>query len=85
VLAWGHPVGLERGRSRAALDDLKRHIPSARALGCQTMRITAFGSPYSTELEAQLARDLDPMLREALRVAEDQRVTLAIENHGDFT
>ena len=41
VLAWGHPVGLERGTSRAALDDLKRHIPSALELGCRTMRITA--------------------------------------------
>lgn len=84
VLAWGHPVGLERGTSREALEDLKRHIPSALALGSRTMRITASGSPYSRELEAQFARDLDPMLREALRVAEDHGVTLAIENHGDF-
>jgi 3-oxoisoapionate decarboxylase len=84
VLAWGHPIGLERGTSRAALDDLKRHIPSALALGCRTMRITASGSPYSAELEAEFARNLDPMLREALRAAEDQGVILAIENHGDF-
>jgi sugar phosphate isomerase/epimerase len=84
VLAWGHPVGLERGTSREALEDLKRHIPSALALGTRTMRITASGSPYSPALEAQFAIDLDPMLREALRVAEDLGVTLAVENHGDF-
>jgi len=85
VLAWGHPVGLERGTSREALNDLLRHIPSALALGTRTMRITASGSPYSSALEAQFAVDLDPMLREALRLAEDLGVTLAIENHGDFT
>lgn len=85
VLAWGHPIGLERGTSREALEDLKRHIPSALALDCRVMRITASGSPYSAELEAELARNLDPMLREATRAAEDQGVILAIENHGDFT
>lgn len=84
ILAWGHPVGLERGSSRAALDDLKRHIPSALALNCHTMRITASGSPYSPELEAEFVRNLDPMLHEALRAAEDQGVILAIENHGDL-
>lgn len=84
VLAWGHPVGLERGTSREALEDLKLHIPSTRELGCRTMRITASGSHYSPELEARFVRDLDPVLREALRAAEDQGVTLAIENHGDF-
>ena len=84
VLAWGHPVGLERGTSPEALEDLKRHIPSALELGCRPMRITASGSPFSAELQAQFTRDLDPMLREALRSAEDQGVVLAIENHGDF-
>ena len=84
VLAWGHPVGLEEGTSREALEDLKRHIPSALELGCRTMRITASGSPFSADLQARFARDLDPMLREALRAAEDQGVVLAIENHGDF-
>lgn len=85
ILAWGHPVGLQRGTSREALEDLKCHIPSTLELGCRTMRITASGTPYSAELEAQFARDLDPMLREALRAAEDQGVVLALENHGDFT
>jgi sugar phosphate isomerase/epimerase len=85
VLAWGHPIGLERGTSREALDDLKRHIPSALALGCRLMRITASGTPYSAELEAEFARNLDPVLGEAVRAAADQGVTLAIENHGDFT
>jgi sugar phosphate isomerase/epimerase len=84
VLAWGHPIGLERGSSRAALEDLKRHIPSALELNCRTLRITASGSRYSKELEAEFARNLDPVLREALRAAEDQGVVLAIENHGDF-
>ena len=84
VLAWGHPVGLERGRSKSALEDLKQHIPSAIALGTRTMRITASGSRYSPALEAQFSVDLDPALREACRVAEDLGVTLAVENHGDF-
>jgi sugar phosphate isomerase/epimerase len=85
VLAWGHPVGLERGRSREALEDLKRHIPSASALGTRILRITASSGPYSPELEEEFTHTLDPMLHEALRAAEDQGVILAIENHGDFT
>jgi sugar phosphate isomerase/epimerase len=84
ILAWGHPVGLQGGTSREALQDLVAHIPSALELGCRTMRITASGEPFSPELEAQFARDLDPVLREALRAAEDQGVVLAIEDHGDF-
>ncbi|MBI2941844.1 MAG: sugar phosphate isomerase/epimerase [Chloroflexi bacterium] len=85
VLAWGHPTGLECGTSPAALADLKRHIPAARALGTTTLRIVASLTRYSPDLEAQFSRDLVPVLREAVCAAADQGVVLAIENHGDFT
>jgi sugar phosphate isomerase/epimerase len=48
------------------------------------MRITASGGPFSPDLEARFARDLDPVMREAVRAAEDQGVVLAIEDHGDY-
>lgn len=84
ILAWGHPVGLQGGTSRDALRDLVAHIPAALELGCRTMRITASGGPFSPDLEKRFARDLDPVMREAVRAAEDQGVVLAIEDHGDY-
>jgi sugar phosphate isomerase/epimerase len=85
VLAWGHPDGLRSGTSQEALQDLIRHIPSARAIGTNVMRIVASLTRYSPELEEQYARDLVPVLREVVRAATDQGVVLGLENHGDFT
>lgn len=85
VLAWGHPTGLDGGTNPATLMDLKRHLTSTVALGATIMRIVASLTRYSPELEAQYANRLVPMLREAARAAADEGVTLALENHGDFT
>lgn len=85
VIGWGHPDGLHGGRDQEALDDLVRHIPRAEAVGAQIMRICASSMLYVNEDHAEEIRNVVAMLRQAAPVAEDHGVTLAIENHIDFT
>lgn len=85
VIGWGHPDGLHAGQDHEALADLVRHIPRAAKVGATTMRIVASSmvhvdEPHGPQITASVA-----MLKEAARAAEDQGVTLAIENHIDFT
>ena len=85
VLAWGHPVGLEGGTNRGALEDLRGYIPRARRLGADIMRIVC-GSRRTRDAprEPQI-RMLTDWLRDVCGTAEDYGVTLAVENHIDFT
>lgn len=85
VIGWGHPDGLHRGQDADALDDLIRHIPRAEKVGASIMRIVASSmlyvdEPHGPQVEASIA-----MLKKATKVAEGHGVTLAIENHIDFT
>ena len=85
VIGWGHPDGLHRGQDKEALADLINHIPRAKSVGASIMRIVASSmlyvdEPHGPQVEASIA-----MLREAVRAAEDHGVTLALENHIDFT
>lgn len=85
VLGWGHPDGLHGGQDEAALEDLIRHIPRAAKLGADIMRIVASSMVYVDEPHGpQIAASVE-MLKKAVRVAEEHGVTLAIENHIDFT
>ena len=85
VVAWGHPDGLEGGRNEAALRDLIKHIGVARLMGARVMRIVGSSLRFRDEPHAPQIERLSVMLREAVKVAEDRNVTLAIENHIDFT
>lgn len=85
VVGWGHPDGLHGGRDEEALADLKRHIPIAPRLGASIMRIVVSSMLYVDEpKEPQIAGSIR-MLTEAVEVARDNGVTLALENHIDFT
>jgi 3-oxoisoapionate decarboxylase len=85
VVGWGHPDGLHGGRDEKALEDLKRTIPMAPLVGTNTMRIVACSMLYVNESHAPLVQNSIRMLKEAVRVARDHGVTLALENHIDFT
>ena len=80
VLGWGHPDGFKDGTDTEALQDLLAHIPRARALGARAMRIVASSRRYEARIENVVA-----MLEQAVGVAERHDVTLALENHLDFT
>lgn len=85
VIGWGHPDGLHRGQDEEALADLIRHIPRASKVGADIMRIVASSMLYVDEPHGPQITASVKMLKEAVRVAEDHGVTLAIENHIDFT
>lgn len=85
VLGWGHPEGLWGGTSREALEELKRHVPQVRKLGGTRMRITAASMNYAKSPREELIGAVVPMLKEAVKTAEEHDIVLALENHIDFT
>lgn len=85
VLGWGHPEGLWGGTKPEELEALKRHLPQVRKLGSTRMRITAASMNYAKAPREELIARVIPMLREAAAAATEHGVTLALENHIDFT
>jgi sugar phosphate isomerase/epimerase len=85
VYAWGHPDGLEAGKNRAAFDDMVRQIPNARAIGADVMRIVASSLMFRFEPHGPQLDILAAWLKEAVKVAEEHGVKLAVENHIDYT
>lgn len=85
VYAWGHPDGLERGANPATYADLLLEIPRAARLGAAVMRIVGSSLLFRFEDHQLQIRALIAQLREAVKVAADHGVKLAIENHIDFT
>jgi 3-oxoisoapionate decarboxylase len=85
VLGWGHPEGLWGGTKPEELEQLKRHIPQVRKLGSSRMRICAASMNYAKAPRDELIGRVVPMLRDAADVADEHGVTLALENHIDFT
>jgi len=85
LIGWGHPDGLHGGTDEAALDDLIKHIPRAAHVGANIMRIVAASMLYVDGDHAEMVRKSVAMLKKAAAVAEGEGVTLAIENHIDFT
>ncbi len=85
VFAWGHPNGLERGLNPAAFAEMKELIPKTRLLGTDVMRITGSAFDWRHENHREHMDRLVPMYREASKIAEDNGVKLAAENHIDFT
>lgn len=85
VLGWGHPEGLWGGTKPEELESLKRHIPQALKLGATRMRICAASMNYAKAPREELIGRVVPLLAEAAATAEGHGVTLALENHIDFT
>jgi len=85
VYAWGHPSGLEGGKSKEAFEDLCQHIPRAKAIGADVMRICGSSSTFLHEPREPQIKALITMCKEAMVVANEYQVKLAIENHHDFT
>jgi 3-oxoisoapionate decarboxylase len=85
VFAWGHPDGLEGGKSKTAYREMVAMIPHARRLGADVMRVVGSSLMFRFENHQEQIERLTGMFREAVRVAADHGVKLAIENHIDFT
>ena len=68
----------------AQLDEARRYIDHAQALGAPYVRV--FGDKYAPGVAREAARaGIAATLREVGERARDQGVTILIESHGDFT
>jgi sugar phosphate isomerase/epimerase len=85
VVGWGHPDGLHAGSDAEALEDLKRHIPRASKVGARIMRIVSGSMIHVDEPREPQISGTVRMLKEAVEIAAEHDVVLAIENHIDFT
>jgi len=85
VYAWGHPNGLERGKNQAAYDDMVNQIPNARLIGADIMRVVGGSNMFRHEPRGPQVEALGKLFKEAMKIADDYEVKLAIENHIDYT
>jgi sugar phosphate isomerase/epimerase len=85
VYAWGHPDGLERGKNPAAYQDMLANIPRAKAIGADVMRVVGSSLMFRHEPHEPQIQALAGWFKEAVKVAQDHGVKMAVENHIDFT
>lgn len=82
VLAWGHPGGLEMGRSAERLDDLLQVIDHAAAMGVILVRlVVGTFTHWGSEPPHVSVERLVPRVQAACRHAEEVGVRLSIETH----
>ena len=86
VLAWGHPGGLQMGRSAEAFRDMLETLPTAATAGCDLVRIfVGTYTHWGLEPEAAVLDRVVPQVIEACAVAADLGMELALETHCDLT
>jgi len=85
VWAWGHPLGLERGLNPDAFSEMKNMIPLAKTIGADVMRVVASSRRFRHENHKEQLGRLLVQFKEAVKIAVDHGVKLAVENHQDFT
>lgn len=85
VVAWGHPDGFEGGKNEKALDDLRKYFSVTKKLGTNILRIVASSLKYRDEPHEPQLKRLTKILKKACEEAETYGLTLALENHIDYT
>jgi sugar phosphate isomerase/epimerase len=85
VYAWGHPDGLERGQNWTAYEEMVAGIPNAKAIGADVMRVVGSSLMFRHEPHGPQIKALVKMFKKAVKVAKNEGVKLAVENHIDFT
>jgi sugar phosphate isomerase/epimerase len=85
VWAWGHPDGLERGLNPEAFKEMKSMIPHAKTVGAKVMRVTGSSLMFRHENHKEQIDRLMIQFKEAVKIAEEYGVKMAVENHIDFT
>lgn len=85
VYAWGHPDGLERGMNHAAYKEMVESVPRAKAIGADVMRVVGSSLMFRHEPHGPQIQALVAMFKEAIKVAKDYDIKMAVENHIDFT
>ena len=85
VYAWGHPDGLEAGKNRDEYDSMVAQIKNAKLIGADVMRVVASSLMFRFEPHGPQIDILVDWFKEAIKVAEEYDVKLAVENHIDYT
>jgi sugar phosphate isomerase/epimerase len=85
VYAWGHPDGLEGGTNRKAYSEMIDSFDKAARIGADVMRVVGSSLMFRNEPHGPQIERLTAMFREAVRVAADYGIRMAVENHIDFT
>jgi 3-oxoisoapionate decarboxylase len=85
VVAWGHPLGFEGGKKPEAVEDLRKHFRTCRLLGASVMRVVGSSLDYRNHPHGPQIEKLTKIFKECARMAGDQGIKLADENHFDFT
>jgi sugar phosphate isomerase/epimerase len=85
VYAWGHPDGLEAGNNRDEFDSMIAQIPNAKLIGANVMRVVASSLMFRFEPHGPQLDILVNWFRDAVKIAEEYDVKLAVENHIDYT
>jgi len=85
VYAWGHPDGLEAGKNRDEYHSMVNQIKNANLVGADVMRVVASSLMFRFEPHGPQIDILVEWFKEAVKVAEEYDVKLAVENHIDYT
>ena len=85
VVAWGHPMGFEGGKKPEAAEDLRRHFRTCHLLGATVMRVVGSSLDYRNDPHGPQIEKLTKIFRECAKMAGDEGIRLADENHFDFT
>ena len=84
VYGWGHPDGLEGGSNPKAFDEMMASFDHAKAVGADVMKITGASLKFRFEPHAPMLDRLTKQLSQAVQVAKQYNIKLAVENHIDF-
>jgi len=84
VFAWGHPNGLEGGKNEKEYDEMIKSLESAKNIGAKVMRVVGSCHEFRFEPHAPQIERLSKMFSEAVKVAEEYDIKMAVENHLDF-
>lgn len=85
VFAWGHPDGLERGQNWTAYEEMIACVPRAKAIGADVMRVVGSSLMFRHEPHGPQIKALVKMFKQAIPIAKEYGVKMAVENHIDFT
>lgn len=84
VYAWGHPDGLEGGKNKKAYDEMISSFEYAQQIGAKVMRVVGSSLQFRFELHEPQIERLSEMFSEAVKIAEEYDIKMAVENHIDF-
>jgi sugar phosphate isomerase/epimerase len=85
VVAWGHPQGFEGGKKPEAMEDMKAMFRVCHALDAAVMRVVGSSLDYRNDPHEPQLKALTKIFQDGAKIAEDEGVKLAVENHFDFT